>query len=198
VDNLNGFSIDGRMIAVDHVKDYKRLVDNPDAVHDGAGAQPGAPRASAAAAPGRAQLPEGYAAAQPSGAGGARAGAGDEQEAPTASGRPGASSALAEMLAEVEGELAGKAAWRKRSDQDGEERDGEDPMAGMGLSDRRNSKSKRDKHGKKERSHKRDKHGKQDKHSKRELSHEHTEEASHRQYDERKTSRRRDRHQGDA
>jgi RNA recognition motif-containing protein len=33
VDNLNGFAIDGRIIAVDHVKDYRRLVDNPDAVH---------------------------------------------------------------------------------------------------------------------------------------------------------------------
>ena len=32
VDNLNGYSIDGRIIGVDHVKDYKRLKDNPDYV----------------------------------------------------------------------------------------------------------------------------------------------------------------------
>jgi hypothetical protein len=30
VDNLNGYSIDGRIIGVDHVKDYKRLKENPD------------------------------------------------------------------------------------------------------------------------------------------------------------------------
>lgn len=32
VDNLNGITVDGRVIAVDHVKDYKRLVENPEYV----------------------------------------------------------------------------------------------------------------------------------------------------------------------
>ena len=32
MDNLNGVTVDGRIISVDHVKDYKRLVDNPDYV----------------------------------------------------------------------------------------------------------------------------------------------------------------------
>jgi RNA-binding motif protein, X-linked 2 len=30
VDNLNGFVINGRTIAVDHVKDYKQLIENPE------------------------------------------------------------------------------------------------------------------------------------------------------------------------
>lgn len=32
VDNLNGYTIDGRVIGVDHVNDYKRLKDNPEYV----------------------------------------------------------------------------------------------------------------------------------------------------------------------
>jgi RNA recognition motif-containing protein len=51
VDNLNGVSIDGRTIGVDHVKDYKRLVANPDAVHNPSAAP--AAGASAAANSGR-------------------------------------------------------------------------------------------------------------------------------------------------
>lgn len=39
VDNLNGYSIDGRVIGVDHVKDYKRLKENPD-FEDPANQQP--------------------------------------------------------------------------------------------------------------------------------------------------------------
>lgn len=158
VDNLNGFTIDGRVIAVDHVKDYKRLVDNPDAVHN---QQQGnaAPQAQAQAT--QQALPAGYSAAAPAQDAASHEdenGAGPSDQTGGAAG----GSSLADMLAEVEEGLADKArSWRERRNEgerrghsgNGElHRGDEDPMAAFGH-DRKVKKHKREKGEK----HKRDK-----------------------------------------
>lgn len=100
VDNLNGIRVDDRIIAVDHVADYKRLIENPDAVHGGrAAANPANATVPAAAAAASAEPEEARAArgGPDDGDGGAEPGAGPMS--------------VAEMLRAAEEELGG---WRAR------------------------------------------------------------------------------------
>ena len=184
VDNLNGYSIDGRMISVDHVKDYKRLVDNPDAVHN---QQQGdaAPQAQAAAPQ---ALPAGYSAAAP--AQSAAPEAEEDGAGPSGpSGRAAGGSSLADMLAEVEEGLVDRSrSWRDRQREDvrrapsGHDRigrDHEDPMAGFGGQEKvKKHKREKGEKGSRSKGEKRHAH-RSEKHSTREAAGEHGKHRSH-------------------
>lgn len=136
VDNLNGFTVAGRMMAVDHVKDYKRLVDNPDAVHN--------PEAE----PSTRALP-----AQDAGPGpvdGSRLRQDDAAATPAQGFGPGAGGSLADMLADAE-KLAEEGDWRQRGrKRSSPQRDAhDDPMADfVHKKHRRDKKQKKEKHSK--------------------------------------------------
>jgi RNA recognition motif-containing protein len=167
VDNLNGFSIDDRMMAVDHVKEYKRLVDNPDALNNPL-KEP--PALTAAKGANWQERPAGYTSVphraeekhartvsmerprDTVGGLGERGGQGISQGT-------GASS-LFDMLAEVEGELANKRSLQPASQQRPEESHkdsplpNEDPITqfyGIEGRGREEKKVKKDKEEKKER-----------------------------------------------
>eukprot|EP00892_Ulva_mutabilis_P002387 jgi/Ulvmu1/12149/UM085_0013.1 len=132
VDNLNGITVDGRTVAVDHVKDYKRLVDNPDYVdtkaQQNADTTSQVVRRSAHA--GQGQHPsqrilsgaEAEAIEDELGTSGvADPGAGaDGRSAPTLAKAAGiGGTSFAEMLREVEAKVGGD--WRSRGKDGGEQ-----------------------------------------------------------------------------